>query len=423
MNMEEDLKTELNSISQNNAEYFSRLSSKLEKIETSSSDINNSTKDEIIKMQSSIVQQNIDLKKDISDSLNKVDSAIVQRLGIIEGLINNQYSQLKGENSSLQTEKVHLIQKNGKLEAEIESLKRELSTEKQNNTDKQYQITQLNKDISNEKANSSKLSSDIGMFKAQIESLKRELSTEKQNNTDKQYQITQLNKDISNEKANSSKLSSDIGMFKAQIENLNSQLSTEKETCHNKNEEINKLSSVINEKNKEIESTNSKRTELQQELEKLQNNYNSLNNYYKSLNIDDTLLVAFNEFSSLKEKTKASLAALFPQTSFLGFISAGLRLSNITSLWEMAKRNIFNNNLDDIDKINTIFNLLMSIYNDGSKEVQFQIISPEIGSKYDSSNSAIKEMKSSGTVKEVLLVGYKNVKDGNIHKAVISVNE
>ncbi len=374
MNMEEDLKTELNSISQNNAEYFRQLSSKLEKIETSSSDINNSTKDEIIKLQSSIVQQNTDLKKDISDSLNKVDSAIVQRLGIIEGLINNQYSQLKGENSSLQTEKAHLIQKNGKLEAEIESLKRELSTEKQNNTDMQSQITQLNKDISNEKVNSSKLSSDIGVFKAQIE-------------------------------------------------NLNSQLSTEKETCHNKNEEINKLSSAINEKNKEIELTNSKKTELQQELEKLQNEYNSLNNYYKSLNIDDTLLVAFNEFSSLKEKTKASLEALFPQTSFLGFISAGLRLSNITSLWEMAKRNIFNNNLDDIDKINTIFNLLMSIYNDGSKEVQFQIISPEIGSKYDSSNSAIKEMKSSGTVKEVLLVGYKNVKDGNIHKAVISVNE
>lgn len=374
MNMEEDLKTELNSITQKNAEYFSQLSSKLEKIETSSCDIKNSTKDEINKLQFSIVQQNIGLKTDISDSLNKVEAAIAQKFGAIEGLINNQYSQLKGENSSLQTEKNDLIQKNGKLEAEIESLKRELSTEKQNNTDKQSQITQLNKDISSEKANSSKLSSDIGVFKAQIE-------------------------------------------------NLNSQLSTEKETCHNKNEEINKLSSAINEKNKEIESTNSKKTELQQELEKLQNEYNSLNNYYKSLNIDDTLLVAFNEFSSLKEKTKASLEALFPQTSFLGFISAGLRLSNITSLWEMAKRNIFNNNLDDIDKINTIFNLLMSIYNDGSKEVQFQIISPEIGSKYDSSNSAIKEMKSSGTVKEVLLVGYKNVKDGNIHKAVISVNE
>lgn len=374
MNMKEDLKTELNSISQNNAEYFRQLSSKLENIETSSNDIKNITKDEISKLQSSIVQQNTNLKKDISDSLNKVDSAIEQRLGIIEGLINNQYSQLKGENSSIQTEKAHLIQKNGKLEAEIESLKRELSTEKQNNTDKQSQITQLNKDISNEKAYSSKLSSDIGVFKAQIE-------------------------------------------------NLNSQLLTEKETCHNKNEEINKLSSAINEKNKEIELTNSKKTELQQELEKLQNEYNSLNNYYKSLNIDDTLLVAFNVFSSLKEKTKASLEALFPQTSFLGFISAGLRLSNITSLWEMAKRNIFNNNIDDIDKINMIFNLLMSIYNDGSKEVQFQIISPEIGSKYDSSNSTIKEMKSSGTVKEVLLVGYKNVKDGNIHKAVISVNE
>lgn len=369
--MEEDLKTELNSITQKNAEYFSQLSSKLENIETSSSDIKNITKDEINKLQSSIVQQNTDLKKDICDSLNKVDSAIVQRLVIIEGLINNQYSQL---NSSLQTEKARLIQMNGKLEAKIESLNRELSIEKQNNTDKQSQIIQLNKEISSEKANSSKLSSDIGVFKAKIE-------------------------------------------------NLNSQIITEKETCQNKNEEINKLSSTINEKNREIESTNSKNNELQQDLVKLQNDYNSLNNYYKSLNIDDTLLVAFNEFSSLKEKTKTSLEALFPQTSFLGFISAGLRLSNISSLWEMAKRNIFNNNLDDIDKINTIFNLLMSIYNDGSKEVQFQIISPEIGSKYDSSTSAIKEMKSSGTVKEVLLVGYKNVKDGNIHKAIISVNE
>lgn len=367
MNMEEDLKTELNSITQKNAEYFSQLSSKLENIETSSSDIKNITKDEINKLQSSIVQQNTGLKKDICDSLNRVDSAIAQKLVGIEGLINTQYSQLKGENSSLQTEKDRLIQRNGMLEAEIENLRRE--------------------------------------------------------STYKQSQITQLDKDISSERANSSKLLSDIGVLKEKNENLNSQLKNEKETCQNKDERINELASTINEKNREIESTNSKINELQQKLVKIQNDYNSLNDYYKSLNIDDTLLVAFNEFSSLKEKTKTSLEALFPKTSFLGFISAGLRLSNITSLWEMAKRNIFNNNLDDIDKINTIFNLLMSIYNDGSKEVQFQIISPEIGSKYDSSTSAIKEMKSSGTVKEVLLVGYKNVKDGNIHKAVISVNE
>ena len=354
--MEEDLKTELNSITQKNAEYFSQLSSKLENIETSSSNLINIT-----------VQQNTGLKTEIKDSLNKVDSSITQKLGVLEGLINTQYSQLKDENSRLQTEKALLNQKNGKLEAENKSLN--------------------------------------------------------QNNTDKESQIAQLNKVISNERANSSKLLSDIGVLKEKNENLNSQLKNEKETCQNKDERINELDSTINEKNREIESTNSKINELQQKLVKIQNDYNSLNDYYKSLNIDDTLLVAFNEFSSLKEKTKTSLEALFPQTSFLGFISAGLRLSNITSLWEMAKRNIFNNNLDDIDKINTIFNLLMSIYNDGSKEVQFQIISPEIGSKYDSSTSAIKEMKSSGTVKEVLLVGYKNVKDGNIHKAVISVNE
>ena len=88
--MEEDLKTELNSITQKNAEYFSQLSSKLENIEISSSDIKNIAKEEINKLQSSIVQQNTGLKTDISDSLNKVESAIAQKFGAIEGLINTQ---------------------------------------------------------------------------------------------------------------------------------------------------------------------------------------------------------------------------------------------------------------------------------------------------------------------------------------------
>lgn len=133
--------------------------------------------------------------------------------------------------------------------------------------------------------------------------------------------------------------------------------------------------------------------------------------------------MAFEEFSSLNDKTKASIEVLFPKKNFLGFVAAALRLSNITSLWETAKRNIFSDNLEDIEKINKIFSLLITLYNEGSKENQFQIILPEIGSKYDSSICAIKELKSSGTVKRVHLVGYKNLKDGNVHKAIISVDD
>lgn len=414
--MEEELKNELNSISKKNAEYFNEISAKLQELETSNKDVKNLTREigelsesvdkekkalknlvesveenvsslnqlksdidnkiteSTNKLGSHIIQQNNGLKSEIVDAISKVDSSVNQKVESIEVFIKTQYSKLTSEKEKLQSDCNNLLQHNGKLEAVVDSLNREIAVEKQNNNDKQSQIVKLNEDISIERANSAKLSGDIGALKAELESYK-------------------------------------------------SQLSAEKEDIQRKNEEISNLSLDIDSKNKEIELKNSENTELMQQLEKTKNDYNILCNHYKSLNIDDTLLVAYEEFLALKDKTKASIETLFPQSSFLGFISAGLRLSNISSLWEMAKRNIFNNNLEDIDKINKIFTLLISIYNEGAKENQFQIISPEIGSKYDSSTSAIKEMKSSGTVKEVHLVGYKNIKDGNIHKAIISVNE
>ena len=103
-----------------------------------------------------------------------------------------------------------------------------------------------------------------------------------------------------------------------------------------------------------------------------------------------------------------------------GIIVVSIRYCQSTFI---IKRNIFNNNLEDIEKLNKIFRILITVYNRGLKERQFELICPEIGSKYDSSTSAIKEMKSIGTVKEVLLIGYKNTADQNVHKAIISVNE
>ena len=374
--MEEEMKTELESISQN----YNQLSSKFSALESAC----NESKEELKDLSSSVEKKlpvlttkisEIDEK--LADSTkkldsyinehNKIDSSVEGKIGTIEVYLQNQYSELNEERLKLQSDYNFLLQKNGKLEADVESLKRDLSVEKTNSNEKQSLISQLNSDISKERDNSVKLSGKIQLLEAELE------------------------------KTN---------------ENLN-----------NSTEKIKRLSYDIDLKENEVKSKSAENTQLSQQIEKLQGDYNSLSNHYKSLDIEDTLLVAFTEFLSLTDKTKASIETLFPKTSFLGFISAALRLSNISSLWETAKRNIFNNNLEDIEKINKIFSLLITIYNEGSKESQFQVISPEIGSKYDSSTSAIKEMKSSGTVKKVLLVGFKNIKDGNVHKAIISVDD
>ena len=366
---------DLESTNADNSKFLEALSSKVDKNVSDVEKLNKtiaavddkfttSTKD----LESCINTKNEELKIAVVSALQNIDLSVVEnKIGTLQTLLQNQYSKLNEERNTLQLRYDDSLQENGKLKFEVESLKESLSVAKKNNDEKEAKITQLDTEISQAKDKSDKLSGDINL--------------------------------------------------------LNEKLDKADKTINKNTEEKEKLSSEIDLLKQEVESKTAEHNQSLQQLEKIQGEYNSLSNHYESLGIKDTLLVAFEEFSSLSDKTKASIEVLFPKKNFLGFVAAALRLSNITSLWETAKRNIFSDNLEDIEKINKIFSLLITLYNEGSKENQFQIILPEIGSKYDSSICAIKELKSSGTVKRVHLVGYKNLKDGNVHKAIISVDD
>ena len=258
------------------------------------------------------------------------------------------------------------------------------------------------------KENSS-LNKKVGELQSDNENLKVSVKEQKELIKEQQSQINDLHeKSLSNNNMKQ--------RLEMELQSKASELQKKIVDCRELEKKVDELENAINVKNESLDELSNSKNTIQSELDKIKNDY-------QKLDIDDNLLIAFSEFSNLNDKTRTSLESIFPQSTFKGFISAGLRLNNIASLWEMTKRNIFNNSLEDIDKLNKIFEVLLLVYNDGSKEKQFELITPSIGSKYDSATCAIKEMKSSGKVSAVYLSGYKNVKDGSIHKAVISVTD
>jgi len=177
----------------------------------------------------------------------------------------------------------------------------------------------------------------------------------------------------------------------------------------------------------EFDTLKSDYDKLSKDLNLNSTNLAAIKKNYEKIGLDSDLIKAFEDYNSLSDEAKKSLESLIPHgETFEGFAAAGLRLSNIGSAYELAKRNIFNKynqfNEADTNKINNVFEHLLSAYNLGSKEPGFELIKPEKGSNYNSATQAINELKSSGKVKDVLLTGFKNVKDGNVHKSIISVD-
>lgn len=254
-----------------------------------------------------------------------------------------------------------------------------------------------------------KMAQKIGEKEAGEKNLNQQLNEAKEQLDKNQIQLESIKNQYSQEQAKYISLQQKAADYERKL--------SEKEI------EINNLNATIKEKGNSIEEIKKEIGNLDANNADLKQKYDDLSGKYQNLNIDENLVAAYQNFDSLSEKTKNSLVSIFPHGTFLGFVSSGLRLNNIASLWETARRNIFNDNLEDIEKLNEIFTILLNVYNEGSLNKQFELVIPEIGSKYDSYSCSIKELKSSGTVSKIYLAGYKNIKDGDIHKAVISVTD
>ena len=243
----------------------------------------------------------------------------------------------------------------------------------------------------------------------------KEIKSHNETKKQKDDAIITLQKEKADVEERYNNLVSETKEFEFKIKVSTKELEKKELELQAKNNQLTENQSTIQqletEKNKLIE----KNTEIEDE-------YNSIKNKYSKLGID-RLIDAYLLYSSINGEPKQYLKSIIPQDTFICFISIVLKWTNIALVWDYAKRNVFNGKMEEISELNNLFCMLVDIYNTTLPEPLFELINPEIGANYNPAEHAIKEIKTKGTVDAVFLVGYKNIKEGNLHKAVISIKD
>ena len=130
---------------------------------------------------------------------------------------------------------------------------------------------------------------------------------------------------------------------------------------------------------------------------------------------------------------------VFPEgLTVRSFLSCGAQWGHIQALWEYAQTRINAEDFTDINVLNELFKYFLDFYNSSHKTPQYDIVDANKGAAYDEEIHARimtrEERKAaffgekpktgpvSGPVQEVVMVGYKNLKNGRIiQRAIVRV--
>lgn len=129
------------------------------------------------------------------------------------------------------------------------------------------------------------------------------------------------------------------------------------------------------------------------------------------------VLAAYNEYEQLMPTTKARLAGIVKADNMETFISCGVQYENIDPLWEFIKREIIEERLEDVEKLENIFDFFLQAHNGIYTSPLFVRTTVTIGELLDedvhirTSNSRV-----TGPVQRVYLAGYRNMKTNKIVK-------
>jgi hypothetical protein len=173
---------------------------------------------------------------------------------------------------------------------------------------------------------------------------------------------------------------------------------------------------VIEQKQAELEKLQAKSS---QKLEQVNHEKKTLQteiNDYKERFAGD--LKIFQLYNSLSSTTRTSLKGIFKDDSLEGFIACGVQEKNITSLWDYIKGELIEDTNKDNDKLVAIFNFFFSRYVMAYPMYQKQKVT--VGEEFNT-ELHIKDGQSlpSSIIKDVLLLGWINIKTGKIIRKTI----
>ncbi len=221
-------------------------------------------------------------------------------------------------------------------------------------------------------------------------------------------------------------LESQINGFNSKIESLEQNVATKT----NQVEEISKYAESIRghaeklelqvaERNKELSNKADEIAQLNKDIDAYKLTFGNLTS-------------VFEEYTNLTPKTKSGLAEIFPaDINVRSFLSSGAQWGHVQALWEYTQQKINNEDMSDVKTLSEIFAYFLDFHNSSYDAPLYAILDTKAGELYNEEfHSKImtrEERKAAffdtkkkptapdaGPIKEVVLPGYKNLKNGRV---------
>lgn len=235
--------------------------------------------------------------------------------------------------------------------------------------------------------------------KTNFDNLQKDLSEAQSSIKNLQTQKTRLENEVDNKSSEISDLLRQTSDMRDKIDNQREEIQRREDSLTKAKNKISELLSALEEKKSQLEQQKNK-------LEHFAENYSEIE-------------CAYNAYKNLSDKTKFGLEGIFGATpSPTSFLAGALQDGHLESLFDYIATAI-NNGADnsEVEVLREIFDFAFDAVNGGRQEKIFARLEISEGDDFDGSTMRkTSDSSQSGTVKTILLVGFKYIRTDKVVK-------
>ena len=350
-------------------------------------------------------------------------------IGELKDSAESRSAGLASEKAALETELSGVKERYEKLSAEIDTYKAAADSAAAKAVEAQAKLTEAQEDLERKDSTISQINTQLqGMlilrqkineYAETVNAYAEEVENARNILAERESTINSLNTRIEEFSGIESELNAKIEQYSDAINTKNSQIEEIGKYAESLKTHAEDLSNQISERNSELSAKSDEIAQLQKDI----NAYN--------LTFGD-LTKVFQKYQNLTSATKQGLADVFNDNlTVRSFLSSGAQWGHIQALWEFAQQKINNEDFSDIDTLNEIFVYFLDFHNSSYPTPLYELLDTKPGDAFNEEQhtkimtreerkaaffDTKKKAVSEGPVKEVVLLGFKNLKNGRILK-------
>ncbi|MGN0637153.1 MAG: hypothetical protein ACI4J0_02180 [Huintestinicola sp.] len=386
-------------------------------------------------LQKTIADMDVKIVGYVSE-IDKLKADAEQKDKLIADLKDSAESRSAGiasEKAALETELAEFKGRYEKLSAEVDTYKAAADSAASKTAEIEQKLAAAQEDIERKDSTISQINTQLqGMlilrqkineYAETANAYAEEVENARNILAERDSTINSLNARIEEISGKEGELNAKIEQYSEAINTKNSQIEEIGKYAESLKSHAEELTAQVGERNAELSAKSNEIAQLQKDIKAYNSTFGDLTQ-------------VFQKYQNLTPATKKGLSDVFnEELTVRSFLSSGAQWGHIQALWEFAQQKINNEDFSDIDTLNQIFVYFLDFHNSSYPTPLYELLDTKPGDAFDEEqhtkimtreerkaaffDNKKKGSASEGPVKEVVLHGFKNLRNGRILKPSI----